>query len=45
LIIGLIAGKYKNGTLTLFDNIHTNGIAWSLINVTAKVWNVCPVAP
>lgn len=45
LVSGLVAGKYKNGTLTLFDTVNTNGIAWSLINVTARAWNVCHVAP
>jgi hypothetical protein len=34
LITGLVTGKYKNGTLTLFDT-QIRMIAWSLINVTS----------
>ena len=39
----LVVGKYKKGTLTLFDALNSNGLAWEEITIIVKPWDVCPV--
>lgn len=34
-------GAYRDGKLTLFDAVNTEGIAWADIGVVALAWDVC----
>lgn len=40
LLTGLVIGKYRQGTLTIFDATNVNGIAWSYIDVIVKEWDI-----
>jgi hypothetical protein len=43
LTADLVVGKYKKGTLTVWDSLSEFGIAWAEITVVVKPWAVCPV--
>jgi len=41
LVPNLIAGTYKKGTLTLYDELTEHGKAWIRADVRAELWPVC----